>query len=264
MTHHPFGERLGVSPTPSWRIALGLFLIFSCRIIDILFLLPRPRFLLCSLWLWGRGLLSSPYSESGFKRIYAARKSQVSLNELVYGETPVFSGRRLLKKAGVNDRSEVLDLGAGRGRVLMAARTLGAEARGVELLDSHVSEAQGPLSWIGARLEQESALQCDPGRATHVYITWTCMREQTRKSLERALLKLKPGTVVIVVTWPILSSGFSSLFSCRALFTWGLGKVYVYQRDGLEDIGSRSILDAGGTRSGGEFFPCETVPREIA
>ena len=78
------------------------------RLGDLAVLLWRPRLLLPYLGLW--------------------------LREAMYGETPVHTALWLFWKAGLGKGGQLVDLGAGRGRTLLAARWLGAGARGVELL----------------------------------------------------------------------------------------------------------------------------------
>ena len=240
MKRHPFngdGDVLAASPT---KVALGISLIGFCRAVDSLLLLTRPRLLWCSVRLVVRGLIRSPYSETGFDRVHLARRANLSKRELVYGETPVFTALRFFRKAGVTRSSSVLDLGAGRGRVLIAARALGAQAKGIELLPEHIQEAAAPLTRIGASLEQGRSQDFRQDNASHVFIAWTCMGEQNRLDLLESLNRLREGTIVIVVTWPIHDPAFCLLSEDRYLFSWGICDLYVYQRVAVEKGEGRS------------------------
>jgi hypothetical protein len=230
MGRHLFDGHTAESPVSFRKVIAGFIYISLCRVADWLYLITKPRIFRCGFRLWARGLLSSPYSESGFTRVYSARQAKVPTEELVYGETPVFTGVQILREAGACQKSKVLDLGAGRGRFLLAARCLNAEAKGIELLNEHVVEATEPLSAIGAQLEQGIATQFEQAGATHVFVAWTCMGPVTRLRLTQSLQRLTPGTIVMVVTWPIEGDGFETLFSCKKLFTWGPSEVYAYVR----------------------------------
>ena len=230
MKRSPFRWDSDLFSTPLPKIALGILLIGFCRLVDTLFLLFRPRLLICSLRLLVRGLIRSPYAESGFHRVHLARRANLSKRELVYGETPVFTAVDLFRRSGLNASGSLLDLGAGRGRVLIAARVLGAEARGIELLPEHIHEATAPLSHIGASIEQGRAQDFRQKNATHIYIAWTCMGEQNRHELLSRLLSLRGGTIVMVVTWPIEHAEFSLMFKRKSLFSWGICDLYVYER----------------------------------
>ncbi|NTX55134.1 class I SAM-dependent methyltransferase [Myxococcus sp. CA039A] len=215
------------------------------RLGDFLVLAWRPRLLLAWLRLWLREVLVSPYRpRRSFELIRVLHASHQDFHELMYGETPVHTALSLFRKAGLTKGSRLVDLGAGRGRALLAARWLGAEALGLELLEQHVALASGPLARTGAVLRQADATQADLslGDATHVFINWTAFSPDTRARLVTRLLACRPGTRVLTVTRPVEAKGFTVLSRHRALFTWGLESVWIHEVQGAGTAGPGAAL----------------------
>jgi SAM-dependent methyltransferase len=201
------------------------------RIVDTAVLAWRPRLFRAYLATWGTAFSRTPWADGSFDKIQDARRGRKSVIELTYGETPVASAIRLLRAAGVTRTSRVLDLGCGRGRVLLAARYLGAEARGVDLLESHVRLVREPLSRVGASVTTGDAETHDFGDATHVYLAWTCFSEKTRGRIAERLSELQPGTRVITLNHGIEHEGFTLVARAHPLCSWGRTPAYVYERE---------------------------------
>ena len=215
----------------SFALVSVLALSALFRVLDAVFLLfVAPRLLWPYLRVSWAGLVRSPFRVGAFAQQHAARTSGQSLSELVYGETPVFSAFSLLRRAGLSSSKMLLDLGAGRGRVLLAARALGAEARGLELLSEHVSAVEPALKQAGATLEVANALNFHPQSATHLFVTWTCMSEASRDQMTRQLRLCAPGTIVISVTHPVADPLFRVREHRRPLFTWGRADAYIQEK----------------------------------
>jgi SAM-dependent methyltransferase len=198
------------------------------RVADLCVLAPRPRLLRAYLRLWRARVEESPFPMRTFEKVQDARRRGVSVRELVYGETPVWTARRLLGAAGVTRDSVVLDLGAGRGRALLGARSLGARARGVDVLDSHVERANAALDGTGARVERADAAHARLDDATHVYLTWTCLSPATRARVVQHLRGCAPGTRVVTLSEPIEDEAFVVERALVGWFTWGLERAYVH------------------------------------
>lgn len=226
-------RKLPEEPTPAHLapLLLGLALIAALlRAVDLLLLVVRPRLLLAYLRVISAQLRRTPYRETSFEKLHAARRAQKSVAELTYGETPVVTAARLLRAAGVGARSTVVDLGAGRGRVLLAARLLGARARGVEILEAHVAEVGPVLSAVGAELERGDATCASLEGATHIFLAWTCFSEVTRMKIQERLDSVPDGTRVVTLNWPIRGEGFAVVREGRALCSWGPTPYYVSER----------------------------------
>src|SRR5262249_52646911 len=151
-------------------------------------LLPRPRLLWAYLRLWGAELWKSPYR---WPRSFEARRvvaaSGQTLRELMYGEVLVSTCVYLLKRAGVGRGSLLMDVGAGRGRALLAARYRGAQALGIELWEPHVQAMAPALQRAGATLECGDAVKADYAQATHVLLNWCAFSDETKSRLTARL-----------------------------------------------------------------------------
>ncbi|WP_426756062.1 class I SAM-dependent methyltransferase [Myxococcus sp. Y35] len=211
------------------RISIMLIELFT-RLGDVLVLLRRPRLLPPYLGLWLREVLVSPYRlKRSFEVTRVLQASGQVFNELMYGEMPVHTGVWLFWKAGLGPGSRLVDLGAGRGRTLIAARWLGAEARGVELMQHHVALASKPVERAGAQLVLGDATQADLQDATHVFTNWTALTPQTRARLVERFRTCRPGTRVLTVTRPVEAPGFTIVSKHRLLFTWGPEYVWIHE-----------------------------------
>lgn len=212
-------------PLPDARLApflVGTALVaLALRAVDLLFLVVRPRMFVAYLALLGAHIRRAPNLASRFSDLHEARRASKSALELTYGETPVVTAWHLLGRAGVTRASHVVDLGAGRGRVLFAVRARGAHGFGVELLSAHVDAARPSLRAIGAELLQGDATELDLGNATHVFVAWTCFSEWSRRRVLGKLLALRDGARVIALNWPVDIEGFTVIARGRALCTWG-------------------------------------------
>lgn len=203
------------------------------RMGDLAVLVWRPRLLGPYLGLWLREALVSPYRlRRSFEVARVLQASGQSFRELMYGETPVHSALWLFWRAGLGKGGQLVDLGAGRGRTLLAARWLGAGARGVELLEGHVALALGPLKRAGAELVLGDATQADLQDATHVFTNWTALTPETRARLVERLRTCRPGTRILTVTRPVEAEGFTVLSRHWLLFTWGLEQVWLHEYRG--------------------------------
>jgi SAM-dependent methyltransferase len=208
------------------------------RIADVAVLVLSPRLLRACLRMWRARVEVSPYKMHTFEKVRDARRRGVSIRELVYGETPVWTARRVFRAAGVARDSKVLDLGAGRGRALLGARSLGATARGVDVLDSHVDAANAALVGTGVRVDCEDAARADLEGVTHVYLTWTCLSATTRRQVVEHLRACPTGTTVITLSEPIDDVDFVVERSVAGLFTWGSERAFIHSRRADEAAGT--------------------------
>ncbi|MDY7227977.1 class I SAM-dependent methyltransferase [Hyalangium rubrum] len=215
------------------RLALQLqVLVFSIviRLTDLLLLLWRPRLLRPYLAIWWAEVRHTPYrARRSFEVIRALKTTGQRFRELIYGETPLMTALYVFKRAGVGPGSRLVDLGAGRGRVLIAARWLGAETRGVELIADHVTRVEAPLRAVGITLTVGDMLQTELGDATHVFTNWLALSPETKARLIERLRTCGPGTRIVTVTRPIEAEGFVRRSRHLMLFTWGIETVWVHE-----------------------------------
>lgn len=209
-----------------WSSVLALI----ARLTDAALLLMKPRFIRPYVHLWLMEHLHSPYvARRSFEVIRVLTATGQRLRELVYGELPMLSGVWLFKRVGLGRGSRLVDLGAGRGRALLAARWCGAEASGVELLTSHVTYMAKALARVGIQLVEGDATLADVGQATHVFTNWAAMAPETRVRLVERLRTCAPGTLILTVLHPIEAEDFVRRPMRRVLFTWGLERVWIHE-----------------------------------
>jgi hypothetical protein len=200
------------------------------RFTDLLLLLVRPRLLRPYLCLWREEFRHTPYrARRSFEVVRALKASGQRFRELIYGETPLLTALLAFRRAGMGRDSRLVDLGAGRGRVLLAARWLGAEARGIELIADHVTRAAGPLAQVGAQLQVGDAAQADLAEATHVFTNWLALEPGTKERFIARFRTCRPGTRIITVTRPIEAPDFVRRSRRWMLFTWGLESVWIHE-----------------------------------
>lgn len=212
---------------------------------DLVWLATKPRLLMAYSSVWATEYRLSPYRpRASFSTILGLQVSGQTADELVYGETPVRTAARLFKAAGLGPQHSLLDIGAGRGRALLAARGLGASARGIELASEHVTAVESILS------EVDVALSCEDGstadlHATHVYIAWTGFAPNTRRRLVQRCAELAAGTIVITPSYPVEHPAFVQRAHLRGSYTWGSERVFIAERiAGLLDERDRDERDA--------------------
>ncbi|MBU8898803.1 class I SAM-dependent methyltransferase [Corallococcus sp. H22C18031201] len=215
------------------RLALQLqvtVLSVLLRASDVLLVALRPRLLRPYLGIWWEGILRTPYrARRSFEVVRALQASGQRFRELVYGETPLVTALSVLKHAGVGPASRLVDLGAGRGRVLIAASWLGARAHGVELLAEHVNRVAPRLQAAGMTLEEGDMMRADLRDATHVFTNWVALGDETKARLVAHLRGCRPGTRIVTVTRAIEAEDFPCRSRRWALFSWGLEAVWVHE-----------------------------------
>lgn len=228
----PFRGRGSDDSGPLLPLVLaGLFSLGALlRWVDLLRLLPHPRLLFAYLQLWGKAFVHTPWSDGSFDKRRDARRFHKSMVELTYGETPVVTAVQALRAAGVDASSRVLDLGCGRGRVLLAARLLGAEAEGFDMLAGHVEVARDPLAAIGAGVYLGLAEEATLTGVTHVFVAWTCFSAETRARVVAHLRTAPAGLRVVVLNHCIEDDAFVLRRRLSLLCSWGRVPAFVYER----------------------------------
>jgi hypothetical protein len=211
------------------RLQVIVFAIVT-RLTDLLLLLWRPRLLPAYLSIWWAEILHTPYrARRTFEVVRALKTTGQRFRELIYGETPLMTALYLFKRAGVGRGSRLVDLGAGRGRVLIAASWLRAEARGVELIADHVTRVAPRLQAAGITLTVGDMTREDLADATHIFTNWLALTPETKARLVERFRTCQPGTRILTVTHPIEAKGFVLLSRHWVLFTWGIEKVWLHE-----------------------------------
>lgn len=205
-------------------VVVALLLRAVFRVVDAVALLPHPA--LFRAWWTGWRALPSPYA--------AAQASAAGTGDdggdLTYGEAFVVVARAILRAHGVGPDSVVVDLGCGRGAVLVAARSLGATARGVDTVATHVHIAGPALRAAGASVDVDDARSASLAGSTHIWLAWATWSARTRTAVTERLRALPPGAIVVTVVHGIDDAAFEVVARERAPFSWGIADVVVQRR----------------------------------
>lgn len=209
---------------------LALNVVF--RMLDLALLVCRPRLLVAYLSMWRAELRYNPYCwPKSFEAVRRAQAAGQSLREYMYGETPLVTGLWIFWRAGVRRTSHVYDLGAGRGRALLAARWLGARATGIELWPEHVRASAHAMRWAGAEMRNADAACTDLHTATHVFLPWTGIEPATRARWETHLATQLSGTArIIAIDYPVRIVDCATQVQLSPWFTWGPASVWIQTR----------------------------------
>ncbi len=208
--------------------AMGIAIGAVCRVVDLVFLLARPRLFRPYFALWLAEVLSTPYRyPRAFETVRALKASGHTRRELMYGEAPLFTAVLLLRAAGLRKGGTLVDLGAGRGRALLAARWLGASARGVELYEPHVRLVSRALASAGVQLSVGDAASADLSGATCVFLNWCAFSEASRREVTELLAQAPPPLRVVAVTCAAAHERLPVVAKRSGLFTWGVERVFI-------------------------------------
>jgi hypothetical protein len=221
------------SPAPavslSWLVVLASLRVIG-RTCDAVVVLRTPA--LRRLWWHGLVRPPSPW-RTGFDAIMAARSTGVPVDDLVYGEAFVVAARALLASLGVGPGSVVVDLGCGRGGVLVAAASLGAVARGVEVLPAHFDAIAAAADTAGVTIERSDARTVAEHLLTDadvVWLSWVTWSTATRAAVTARLRLLRPGALVVGITHGVEDDAFEVVSRRRLWCTWGRADVVVCRR----------------------------------
>ena len=231
---------VGASASPRWADWLSDVLLVVLRAalgaVDALFLWFAPRTRRARDAIREADARDDPFRRpTGFRTTLARAQTGQVLRELTYGATPVFMATYALWRAGLSRRGSLLDVGAGRGMVLLAARLRGAEARGIELVESHVAAVRDVLRGVGAHIEVGDAEGEDLFGVTHVFCAWTAFSDTTRRRLTRDWRRAAPGTRIVVFTHPLVDDAFVFDRGFLVAVPWGFDEALVYVRRPTDD-----------------------------
>lgn len=207
------------------------------QLIDLtLVALWRPRLLTAQLHFLTAGLGRSPYRVEPFEQRLNQQKKPFIQDDYVYGETPWWTLRKILKRLAAQPGESFFDLGSGTGRVVLGAVQLGRlRGYGYEQISTrhhlacHVLAPELRAKKIQLQLAESWHAPLD--QAQLVLLTWTCMAPASRQRIVAALMRLAKGARIATVTHPIEdNSEFIFLAQQRLCFSWGRGDVYFYRR----------------------------------
>ena len=94
-------------------------------------------------------------------------------------------------------------------------------------MSDHVELAGPLLKPTGAKIELGDGSDMDVGDATHVYLTWISLSDESRRRLEKHLLRNNERRRIIAVDRPPSDDAFVCLSQHRCLYPWGFRPVWV-------------------------------------
>ncbi len=183
------------------QVTLIQILIF---LYEFFFLLLFCQELLPSMYrLWERSLLLSPY------RAFYADKSKKKIDkhelELTYGEILLPTIDKILRSLQLKSDDLLIDLGSGRGRVVLLAAARGIPAQGIEILPSLVQTARYAAAHhlpLASFVEMD-ILEADLSKGTVFWLSGTCLQPQTREKIAEKIAALATGTRLVSVSLPL-------------------------------------------------------------
>lgn len=191
------------------------------------------RFCKIDLSLLSTYLLNNPFviskeflKERGENNVYA------------YGETPLTTMDRIAKECRINSSDTVFELGSGRGRTCFWLNTfIGCKVVGIEYIPAFVTRAneiKSKFNVQGVEFRDENMLKSDLSEATVVYLYGTTLDDKAIVQLVKQFQKLKVGTKIITISYPVTDYAPESTFEVMkrfpVSFPWGDTDAYLQMR----------------------------------
>lgn len=180
--------------------------------------------LLCS-YLW-----ENPYRIS---RKFLQKRGEAEI--YAYGETPPATMDKIAQECGITSQDVVVELGCGRARTCFwLALVLKAEVIGIDFVPKFVEKAEKvQFKYKVPRMQLKCAdfLKENFEKGTVVYLHGTCMTDGEITLLSEKLTRMKKGTKVITVSFPLTDYPLGEKWELKKQFqgdfTWGSTDVYL-------------------------------------
>jgi SAM-dependent methyltransferase len=154
--------------------------------------------LLCALFSGGAAAQAVVGDRAACERTYKPERGQDG-KDVIWIPTPDEVVQRMLQIVGVTPADVVYDLGAGDGKIAIAAAKLGARAVGIEYNPDMARLAQCYVNAEGlggkARIDRGDVFESDFREAT--VVTMYLLPELNRRLIPKLLKDLKPGTRIV-------------------------------------------------------------------
>lgn len=161
-------------------------------------------------------------------------KVKVPDEDLIYGETPFITVKKMLEWAGINKNDIFYDLGSGTGKVVLFVNIyFGINAVGIEILPSMVRLSKilkDKLKLKEVRFINGNFLEVDLRESSIVYVAGTAFCDSTIKQITEKFQELKKGTKIITLSYHIKAPYLRLIKEHRFYFSWGKSHVYLHER----------------------------------
>ncbi|MEM1010051.1 MAG: class I SAM-dependent methyltransferase [Myxococcota bacterium] len=128
----------------------------------------------------------------------------------------------------MDHRDRFLDLGCGRGKLVMLAAALGVEAEGIEIIPQHLQCARWAARGLArAHFREDDLRFADLGQATIFWVTGTCWDEPTCDRLADRIVHSECGRLVISVSAPLKHPQLQQEQMIQGRSTWGRTRIYI-------------------------------------
>lgn len=156
----------------------------------------------------------------------------------VYGETFFSTLETIAKKVKLSPEHTIYDLGCGRGRTVFWFHAIcGCRAIGVEINPMFVYKAREVRQKMGLdkmEFKYSNFLDVDLRDATHIYFYGTAFEVEGLIKVIEHFKQLKPGTIVISVTFQLNEVTDEKIFAVEdqfmAKFLWGCSPIYILRK----------------------------------
>ncbi len=150
-----------------------------------------------------------------------------------YGETPLTTLAYIAQECGLTASDHVMELGCGRGRgVFFLSNHIGCNVLGIDWVPDFIATANQICEGLNlakvhfACKDMFSADVYYKTKATAIYLYGTCLEDDEIESLQAIFQKLRSGTKIITVSYP-LEGPFALRKQFPAAYPWGETEVFL-------------------------------------
>ncbi|MCB9644528.1 MAG: hypothetical protein H6728_15755 [Myxococcales bacterium] len=225
-------------PSASWlrRLMETIFLRITTLtysltfpIYEVAYLLWRCPEMLPPLWrIWSFSWGRNPYTAKA--RMPKTLREGRHPNDLVYGEVTIPAAYRVLQALRLGPNDLLIDLGCGRGHLVMLAAARGIPAHGIELVPLHLRCAKHAAAYLPlATFEQADILEADLSKATVFWATGTCWSEELRRKTAQRIVDCGLGLRVVSLSSPLPHPQLQTVQVLYGWTTWGRDAFFIQQ-----------------------------------
>lgn len=165
------------------------------------------------------------------------KRAPVLPQNLIYGETPCLTIKKILQEAEIKSSDYFVDLGCGRGlAVLFVNQYFKIPAIGIDVIPTFIRRGEILIKNLGldrVRFIKEnlSWIRMDQiGEGTIFYLTGTTFEEELLAKITLRLELLPIGTKLITVSEKLESVHFQLLKTKSFYFSWGKTDVFFHRK----------------------------------